>query len=76
MVRNLLERPARVNAPVGLRGGNDHVACPMVVGVEGHELDKAHDHAMLARENGESFDFVVINAAHENGIYFCGSQQG
>src|ERR1700687_5152798 len=74
LVRNLLERPAGVNTLVDLRGGNDEAARPVAVGIERHEFDKAHDHASFAGEQGESFDFVVVEAADQDGVYFGGRQ--
>src|SRR6266850_787421 len=67
LVRNLLERPTRVDALMNLRGGDDEVARPVAVGIERHEFDEAHDDAALAGEQGESFDFVVVEAAEAGG---------
>src|SRR5580704_7252831 len=74
LVRNLHERPARLNARMNFRGGNYKIARPVAVGVQWHELDEAHDHTALAREQRESFDLIVIDAAHQDGIHFCGGQ--
>src|SRR5258708_296030 len=57
LVGDLLERPARVDAPVDLRGGDYQVARPVAVGIKRHEFDKAHDDAAIACEFGEGFDF-------------------
>src|SRR5580704_15100766 len=73
-VGNLHERPAGVNTLVDFRGGDDEVARPMAIGVQRHKLDESHDDAALACEFGEGFDFVVIEATDEHGVYFCGSE--
>ena len=72
LVGNLDERPARVNAAIDFGGGDHRVASPGAVGIERHELDEAHDQVAFARELGEGFDFVVIEAAHQHGVHFYG----
>src|SRR6266446_608903 len=76
LVGNLLERPARVNAPADLRGGDYQVTCPVTVGIERHEFDKTHDDAAVAGEFGEGFDFVVVEATDQDGVHFGGCEAG
>ncbi len=68
------ERPARVNAAIDFRGGNHCVASPGAVGIERHEFDEAHDQVAFARKYSEGFHFVVIQAAHQYGVHFYGTQ--
>ena len=35
-------------------------------GIERHELDEAHAQVALAREIGQRFDFVVVDAADDS----------
>ncbi len=74
LVRDLLQRPQGVNALVYLRRGHDHIAVPVPVGIQRHELDKTHNHAALARKTRKGFDFVVIDAADQHRVYLRGSQ--
>ncbi len=47
-VRNLDQRPLRVDAAKDFFGGNHQFARPVTVGIEGHEFDEAHDYAAIA----------------------------
>jgi len=76
LVWNGNERPAGMDAGMDFRGRNNQVARPMAVGVEGHELNEAHDDAAIAREFGEGFDFILVETAHENGVDLDGSEAG
>src|SRR6266567_2573474 len=76
LVGDLLERPARVDAPVDLRSGNYQVARPVAVGIKRHELDKTHDDAAMAGEFGKSFDFVVVEATDQDGVHFGWCEAG
>jgi len=75
-VRNLHERPAFMDAAVDFRSGNNEIARPMAIRVERHEFDEAHDDAAFAREGGERFDFVIVKATDEDGVYFDRSETG
>src|SRR6266436_7851028 len=63
LVGDLFERPAGLDTPVDLCGGDYQVTCPVTVGIERHEFDKTHDDAAIAGEFGKSFDFVIVEAA-------------
>ncbi len=73
-VRDFDERPARVNAAIDFSGGDHCVASPGAVGIERHEFDEAHDEVAVARECGEGFHFVVVQAADQHCIYFYGAE--
>src|SRR6266403_1585434 len=70
----LLERPTGLNALVDFGGGYDQVAGPVAVGIKRHEFDNAHDDAGFAGEQSEGFDFVVVDAAYQNGVHLGGGQ--
>ena len=74
LMRNLHEWPADVDALVDFRRRHHEVACPVAVRIERHEFDKAHDEAGFAGEQSEGFDFVVVEAADQDGIHFGGCQ--
>src|SRR5882724_4062932 len=74
LVRNLYQRPARVNALLDFRGGDDEIPRPVAVGIEGHEFDEAHDDTALAGKFREGFDFIVIESADEDGVHFGGRE--
>src|SRR5260370_27882773 len=69
-VGDLHERPTGVDAPVDFRGGDYKVTGPVAVGIERHEFDKAHDDGAVAGEFGKSFDFVVVDSADQDSVYF------
>src|SRR5712692_9854676 len=73
-VGDLLERPARVDTLVNLRGGDDQIASPVAIGIQRHEFDEAHDDAAQAGKSGEGFHFVIVEAPNENGVHFGGGQ--
>src|SRR6266566_3250349 len=75
LVRNLLELPGRVDAPVNRRCGDDQASRPVAVGVKRHEFDKAHDEAALAGKGGKGFDFVVVQPAYENRVHLRRAQR-
>src|SRR5437899_8562764 len=70
LVGNLDEWPARMDAFVDFRGRDDEFAGPVAVSVEGHKFDEAHDDAAFAGKGRESFDFIVVEAAHEHSVHF------
>src|SRR6266403_1481179 len=74
LVRNLYQRPARVNALLDFRGGDDEIPGPVAVGIEGHEFDKAHDDTTVAGKLREGFDLVVVESAHEDSVHFGGRE--
>src|SRR5450432_2238448 len=74
LVRDLLQRPAGMNALVDLGSGNHRTARPQVVGIQRHEFDEAHDYAALPGKSSEVFDLVVIGAAYEDGVNLCRCQ--
>src|SRR5256885_2701007 len=59
-VRNLLQRPARMDTPMNLRRGNHHLAAPMAIRVQWHKLNKAHDDAAFPCKRCESFHLIII----------------
>src|SRR5258706_12319529 len=59
LVRNLLERPTRVDALMNLRGGDDEVGRPVAGGAGRHEFYAAPDGAPLPGGQSESADFAV-----------------
>src|SRR5712664_1352543 len=71
-MRDLHQRPLRVDAAVDFLGGDHQFARPVAVRVQRHEFDEAHDHAAIAGEGGECFDFVFVEAADEDGVDFRG----
>src|SRR6266436_2832057 len=73
-VGDLLDRPAGVDTAVDFGGGNNQATSPVAVGIERHEFDKAHDDAGFAGEQSEGFDFVVVDAADQDGIHLGGGQ--
>src|SRR3984957_17509770 len=54
------QRPFRRNPRINFRARDYFVADPLVVGVQRHEFDEAHDQAAVAREGREILDFAVI----------------
>src|SRR5713101_1302897 len=68
LVGDLLERPTGMDALMDLGGRNNKAASPMAVGIERHEFDKAHNDAGFAGVGSDSFDFVVVDAADEDGV--------
>src|SRR5882672_6200532 len=74
LVGNLHQRPARVNALLDFRGGDDEIARPVAVGIERHEFDETHDNAAVAGKFREGFDFIVIESADEDGVHFGGRE--
>src|SRR6266853_6911846 len=68
LVGYLCEWPASVDALVDFGRGHDQTTGPVAVGVERHEFDEAHDDAGFAGERSEGFDFVVVDAANQNGV--------
>jgi len=71
---NLLERPTGVDALVDFAAGR-RGARPVAVGIERHEFDKAHDDAALAGEQGESFDFVVVEPRTRTAFTLAGASR-
>src|SRR5260370_26717257 len=76
LVGYLRERPTGVDALVNFGGRHNEAAGPVTVGIERHELDKAHDDAGFTRIGSKSFDFVVVDAADQDGVHFGGRQAG
>jgi hypothetical protein len=59
-----------LEAVENLRGRNNHLAVPATPGIERHEFNKAqHERAILCK-SGESLDFVIVDAADDDGIDF------
>src|SRR5258706_15028760 len=63
LVRNLLERPTRVDALMNLRGGDDEAARPVAVGIQRHEIDEEPDDAPLPGGKGGNFLIVLVVGA-------------
>src|SRR3989454_4141764 len=70
LVGDLFERPVRVDAAVNLRGRHNEGARPVAVGIERHELYETHDDARFAGKQSKGFDFVVVDAANQDGVHF------
>src|SRR5438067_1871026 len=47
---------------------HDTVLAPRAVGVERHELDEPHAHALVAAEGGEVDHLVVVDPTHEHAV--------
>jgi len=47
---------------------DDAIRTPLLVGVEGHELDEADDDTLLPAEAGEVDDLVVVDAVHQHDV--------
>src|SRR6266481_7270916 len=65
VVRDLLQRAPRMDAPVDFSCRHHKTTIPVAVRVERHEFDEAHDDAALAGEAGKRFHLVIVNAADE-----------
>src|SRR5215469_8339588 len=76
LVRNLLERPLGMDALVDLLRGNHQLTRPVAVRVQRHKFDEAHDDAAFAGKGGEGFDFILVEAAHQNGVDLDRGQAG
>src|SRR5277367_805012 len=74
LVRDLHQRPPRVNALVNFGGWHDVFAGPRAIRIQRHKFDEAHNHAARAREFGEGFHFVVIQPTHQHRIDLGGAQ--
>ena len=48
--------------------GHDHLLEPGARGIERHEFDEAQAQVALAREAGQRLDFVVVEAADDDGV--------
>src|SRR6185437_15151864 len=71
---NRHERPFGFDAALDFGGGDHEVARPGAIGIKRHEFDEAHSQIAIAGEFGEALDFIVVNAADENGVHFHGAQ--
>src|SRR6266404_5191694 len=74
LVGNLHQGPTGVYAFLDFRGGDDEITRPVAVGIEGHEFDETHDDTAVAGKLREGFDFVVVEAAHEDSVHFGGRE--
>src|SRR3982751_6443023 len=61
-----LERKALIDAFINFTPGNNVSSSPVVPGIQGHELNKAHFHIVLTRERGEVTDLIFIVTAHDD----------
>src|SRR3974377_1400876 len=68
LMRNLQQRPLSLYAFVNFLCRNHQFARPVTIRVQGHKFNKAHDDTALAGGGGEGFDFIVVEAAQENGV--------
>src|SRR6202041_1494651 len=55
---------------------NDYFRGPQAVFFERHELDKANNHALVAREAGKGNDLVIVEAAQQHTVHFDRAQPG
>src|SRR4029077_2375215 len=67
-MRNLLQRPLCVNAPMDFGRRHHKATIPVAVCIERHEFDESHDDATLAREAGKCFHLIIINAPDEHSL--------
>src|ERR1700728_2407348 len=56
--------------------GHDQFGRPKAVFFEGHELDEADNDVVAAREMGEGFDLIVVEAAQEDAVNFDAFEAG
>src|SRR6267154_6125853 len=63
LVRNLLQRPLRMNPTIDFGGWHDQAAIPVPIFSQRHVLNKSHDNAALARERRERLYLLVVDAA-------------
>src|SRR4029077_6543539 len=68
LVRNLLQRPLRMDGPVDFGCRHPKTPIAVAVAVERNEFDEAHDDAALAGKAGKRFHLVIVNAADEHRI--------
>src|SRR6184192_333947 len=47
---------------------HDHFFQPGASGIEGHELDEAENKIVIEGKLRESFDFMIVNVANNNGV--------
>jgi hypothetical protein len=59
---------AALDAFEDFAAGDDEVALPRVRGIERHKFDEAHGEFAFAGEFGEGLDFVVVDAADDDGV--------
>ena len=52
--------------------GHDHFLLPGARGIERHEFDEAQAQVALARKLRQRLDFVVVDAADDDGVDFDG----
>ena len=55
---------------------DDYLGGPQAVLFERHELDKANDHALFAREARKGDDLVVVEAAQQHTVHLDRTQPG
>src|SRR5580704_13512886 len=70
LVRDLNQRPSRVNTLMNLGGWNDETSIPIPVSIQRHKLDEAHHESPLASKFSEGFDFVVVDASDQHRVHF------
>src|SRR6266478_1489415 len=63
LVRDLLQRPLRMNPAIDFGGRHDQAAIPVPIRIERHVLNKSHDDAALAGERRERLYLIVVDAA-------------
>src|ERR1051326_2885686 len=72
LVRNLHERPSRVDTLIDLRCGYHLRTAPVAVRIQRHILDKPHNHAGFSGEPGEGFHLIIIDPAHQHRVHLYG----
>src|SRR5208282_2865993 len=53
---------------------DDYLRGPQAVFFQRHELDKANDHALVAREAGKGDNLIVVEAAQQHTVHFDRAQ--
>ena len=65
---NRAQVEAGLQAGQNFVAGHDHLLEPGARGIERHELNEAQAQVALAREAGQRLDFVVVDAADDDGV--------
>src|SRR5258706_8567985 len=76
LVRNLLERPTRVDALMNLRGGDDEVARPVAVRIGGPGFDGKPDCTPPPGGQSGKLGVLRVEAAEPDRPHFWGGPPG
>src|SRR3954454_22320560 len=69
LVRNLVQRPIFSHTLENFIQGYNHLRRPYAIFFERHELDKAYDYPLLARELAKWDDLVFVEGSHQYAVH-------